>query len=488
MNESSLSQTALNGVLWASVEKFGGRMIQFISTVVLARILVPEDFGTIAMIMIIFAIANTLTDSGFSQALIREEKITESDRSTTFYVNFAIAFLLFIIIWFSAPYISEFYGKPILCDITRFMALTPIFYSLTIVQRAHYIHKINFRTQAYINLLASTLSGATAIYCAILGFGVWALAVQYVVLAFVNSVLYWIANPWVPKKFLDKESFDRLFGFGSKLMMSGILSVTFNQIYKVIIGKMYSANLLGFYSQAENIKNAISENLSGIVTKVNYPALSKVKNDKKRLEDAYKKIIKFTSYLLFPSMLGLILVAEPLVLTLIGEKWLESVPIIKLLAFSGLVYHLQVINLDMLKVLGRSDLFLRLEIIKKVGVALAIVIGLKFGFWGLILAQVISSYVSLFINMSYTSKIMKYSRLQQIQDIMPVFFLTLPMVLAVYLMDLIEYSVPVFRLSALVLVGVVVYFGLSYILKPPSFKDAIYLLRPKLKFLKYFKV
>lgn len=488
MSNSSLSQTALKGVLWASVEKFGGRLIQFVSTIILARILLPEDFGTIAMIMIIFAVASSLIDSGFSQALIREQKISESDKSTTFFINFTVAIVLIIAIWLLAPMVSEFYEKEVLTDLIRFMALTPLFFSLTIVQRAHFVHKINFRTQAYINLISSILSGGAAIYSATQGLGVWALAIQYVVLAFSNSVLFWIANPWIPKKFVNRESFNRLFGFGSKLMVSGIINVTFVQIYKVIIGKLYESSLLGFYAQAENIKNVVSENLVSVVARVNYPTLSKVKEDTERLEDAFKKVLRFTSYLIFPAMIGLILVAEPLVITLIGEKWIDSVPIIKVLCFSGMIHHLQVINLDMLKVLGRSDLFLKLEVIKKIGVTISIIVGINFGFWGLIVAQVVSSYISLFINMTYTAKLMGYGRIEQFMDIVPVFLLSVPMLIIIFLLGMINFESSALELIVLVTAGVLIYFLVSIIIKPASFKDAVYILRPKLKFLKHLKV
>ena len=332
------------------------------------------------------------------------------------------------------------------------------------------------------------MSGGAAIYSATQGLGVWALAIQYVVLAFSNSVLFWIANPWIPKKFINRESFNRLFGFGSKLMVSGIINVTFVQIYKVIIGKFYESSLLGFYAQAENIKNVVSENLASVVARVNYPTLSKVKEDTERLEDAFKKVLRFTSYLIFPAMGGLILVAEPLVITLIGEKWIDSVPILKVLCFSGMIHHLQVINLDMLKVLGRSDLFLRLEVIKKIGVTISIIVGINFGFWGLIVAQVVSSYISLFINMTYTAKLMGYGRIEQFKDIVPVFLLSVPMLVIVFLLGMISFGSSALELIVLITAGVLIYFLVSIIIKPASFKDAVYILRPKLKFLKHLKV
>ncbi len=484
----SLSQQAVGGVLWASVEKFGGKIIQFVTTIILARLLLPDDFGIFALVIIVFAIANVLIDSGFSQALIRQDKISEKDKSTTFYLNVLISLIIFVIIWAIAPMVSDFYEETILINLMRFMAFTPVFLSFTIIHRAYFIHKINFRTQAYINLLASILSGLLAIYSALKGLGVWALAVQFVSISLISSLLYWIANPWKPIGFINSNSFKRLFGFGSNLMLSGLINITFVHLYKVIIGKIYEIGLLGFYAQAENIKTAVSENLISVMARVNYTALSKVKEDQERLKDAYIKTLKVSSFFIFPSMIGLILIAEPLVMYLLGSKWAFTVPILQLLSVSGLIHHLQVINLDILKVLGRSDLFLKLEIIKKVGVTIAIIVGLRFGFWGLLLAQVISAYLSLFINMTYTSSLMNYLRVQQFKDIAVVFSLSIPMAIAVYGIHLIDISSYPLELIASILTGISVYFGLSYIIKPSPFKDIIYLLRPRFSFLKKIKL
>ncbi len=484
----NLSQSALTGVLWASLEKFGGKAIQFVTSIILARILLPEDFGLIAMVVIVFAVANVLVDSGFSQALIREKTITEGDRSTVFFSNFAIAVTIAVSIWFLSPLISDYFAEPVLTDITRLMALTPIFVSFTIVQRAHYSQKINFRTQAYINLIASTGSSILAIYAAIQGLGVWSLAIQYVSVALFTSLLFWGANPWIPKKFINKDSFKKLFSFGSKLMLSGLIHVIFTQVYRVIIGKMYNASLLGFYAYADNMKNSVAESLASVMARVNYSALSKVKNDKKRLEEAYRKIIRVSTFIVFPAMIGLILVAEPMVIALIGEKWLGSVPILQVLCLAGLIHHLQVINLEILKVVGRSDLFLRLEIIKKTGATIAIIAGLNFGFWGLVIAQVISSYIALFINMTYTARFLNYNRISQMKDVLPVLLLCTPMAGIVFILGEIEYLNEFLESGLLVVSGIIIYGASSYIIKPESFKDFIHLLKPKFKFLKHLNI
>jgi O-antigen/teichoic acid export membrane protein len=475
----SLSQQALDGVLWASVEKFGGKILQFLTTIFLARILAPEDFGVVAMISIFFAISLILIDSGFSQALIREDEISEEEKATTFYINFITAIILFATLWFLAPLISRFFNEPILVWMTRFMALIPIFFSFTIIQRALYSHQINFRTQAIVNLIAAALSGGSAVVLGWYGFGAWAIATQQVVMAFVTSFLFWGINPWVPEGFIEKKSFKKLFGFGSNLMISGLISTSFNEVYKVIIGRIYSSSLLGFYAQAENVRDVVAKNLIQVMVIVTYPALSKVKRDLQRLKDGYRKVLQVISFFIFPAMFGVILVAEPMIITFIGSKWLSSVPILQLLALSGMIHHLHVINLNVLKVIGRSDLILKLAGIKTIGALIAIAIGLNFGFWGLILAQVFSSYVSLYINMIYTARLIDYTKLDQFKDVFSILVYTLPMVGVVYGLNLLNYNYESLRLFVLVVSGIVVYIATSLLLKPKPFKDMIYILRPK---------
>lgn len=484
----SLSQQAVGGVLWAGVEKIGSKAINFITTIFLARILLPEDFGIVAMIAIFFAVSMILVDSGFSQALIREDEISENDKATTFYINLLTALILFGLLWFLAPLISQFFEEAILIDLTRFMAFIPIFFSLSIIQRAYYSHKINFRTQAKISLIAALISGIAAITMAFWGYGVWAIAAQQVSMALITTILFWIVNPWIPKGFINKDSFKRLFGFGSNLMAASLINVFFNEIYKVIIGRMYNSQLLGFYAQAEIVKNVVSKNLIDVMVRVTYPALSKIKDDLVRLKDGYRKIIQVISIIIFPAMAGLILVAEPMIITIIGEKWRDTIPVLQVLALMGFIHHLHVINLNVLKVIGRSDLLLKITIIKKVGAVIAIIIGITYGFWGLIIAQVVSSYLSLIVNMYYTAKLISYSKWEQLKDVVPIFFYSVPMILVVFGMDQLTFEVEYFRLTVLVITGLLTYASTCLVIKPKPFRELIYILRPKLPFLNKLKV
>lgn len=399
-----------------------------------------------------------------------------------------MAFAMYGILWISAPWISIFFEEPELTALSRYMGLSMIFFAITIIQRAHFIHKINFRTQAYINLIGATISSTVAVVLAFNNFGVWALATQMILLAFINSVLYWFVHPWIPSKFINRQSFNKLFGFGSNLMISGLLNITFVHVYKIIIGKLYSSTLLGFYDQATNLKNVVSESFVSSMAKVFYPTLSKVKEDKERLKASYIKIMKATSYVIFPALAGLGLVAEPFILTVAGEQWIGAIPILQLLVFSGAIYHLHLLNIDILKILNRTDLILRLEIYKKIGVILAIVIGLQYGFYGLIIAQVISSYVSLYINMTYTAKLLNYTRWQQFVDNFSGFSVSIPMILMVFVSSFVTIEFMPLKLLVLVSIGVMVYGATSLVLKPQAFKDLVYIFSPRISLLKKVKL
>lgn len=479
----SLSQKALRGVIWALVEKYGGRTIQFFAALFLYRLLIPQDYGLIAVIAVFFALANVLVDSGFSQALIREKEITIEDRCTTFYVNLILAICIYTTLWFSAPLISNFFDHLELTNLTRFMGMSIILYSLSIIQRAYFIHKLNFRTQAYINIIGTFISSLIAVVLAYNGFGVWALASQYIALSLISTFLFWLVHPWFPKQFITRNSFNKLFRFGSKLMLSGVINISFMHAYKIIIGKVYATTVLGYYDQANNLKNIVSENFVSAMVKVFYPTLSKMKEDEDKLKKAYVKIMKATSYIIFPCLAGLGLVAEPFVLTIAGPKWVGAILVLQILVFGGAIFHLHVINLDLLKIMSRTDLILRLEIYKKIGVVVAIFVGLKFGFHGLIIAQVVSSYLSLAINMTYTSKLINYSKIQQFKDILVSFSLSIPMILIVYLSSWINLELMTFKLLVMILIGICIYSLTSFILKPEPFKDIINIFTPRLPFL-----
>jgi O-antigen/teichoic acid export membrane protein len=484
----SLANKALSGFVWTLFSEVGNKFVGLIIGIVLARLLSPADFGLVAMIYVFFELSKSLIDSGFKEALIREKKLTESDKGTVFFINIIVSVLLFIILWFSAPAIANFYDNENLIDLTRFMSLIIIFQSLVMVQVATLNHSLRFDKLMKVSLSSSILSGIIGILLAYWDYGVWALAIRYVSGGLITTFLFFFINPWYPKNFIVKESFKRLFGFGSKLLIVTIINRIYQNIYKLIIGKFYDATTLGLYTQAQMFVKHFTSSAINTLQKVTYPILAKTNNEPERLKSAYRKIIKASSFVIFPTIIGLGMLAEPFILTLVGEKWIETVPFLEILCISGSFYHLHTINLNVLKVVGRSDLFLKLEIIKKINITIAIIVGLQFGIWGLMYAVVISSFVALFINMSYTNKFLDYSYLDQFKDVIPVILYAIPMALVLYIIQ--EYLEVVYYVKLIlgIVLGLLIYLLTSYLFKSTALIEIINLLSSKLPILKRIKI
>lgn len=427
----SLKTQASEGFLWVAIEKFGQQILQTLFFIILARLLSPEDFGLVAMIMILFALAQTVVDSGMGQALIRKEKITNQDRSTVFWFNLIISFVLYGFIYIGAPYIAGFYNRPELVDLSRVMGLAIIFFGIAIIQRSEMTQQLEFKKQAYAQIPAIIVAGTVSIIMAYNGYGVWALATQYLLVAFCSSLILWVLQPSIIKFQFSNESFKELFGFGYKLLISGFINTIYQHIYKLVIGKYFVASTLGYYTQAKKMQDLASKNLIAVIQKVTYPLLAKTGQEPERLKRGYRQVIQLSSFLIFPGMLLLIILAEPIVIFVLGQQWAPAIPFLQIVCISGILYHLHAVNLNILMVLGRSDLFLKLEIIKKVNTTIAIFIGLQFGIYGLLIGQVISSYIALFINTYYTAKFLEYRILEQVQDVFKILVLSFPMALIV---------------------------------------------------------
>lgn len=455
----SLTKAAGKGFFWVAIERFGQQFLSGITFIVLARLLTPADFGLIGMLLIFLAVSESIVESGMGQALIREKKISSQDRATVFWLNLGMSLLFYAILYFAAPWIAGFYKQAELTDLIRFMGLGIIFNAMAIIQRSELTQQLQFKKQAYAQVPALFISGATAIVLAFMGLGVWALAVQFILTSFLSSSILWILSPVKILFTWNKESFLRLFSFGYKLLLSGFLDTTYQHIYKLIIGKVFLTATLGFYTQAQKLQQLASQTLSGVIQKVTYPLLSKAGDDPDRLKRGYRQVIQSSSFIIFPPMLLLLVFAEPIMYYVLGPQWLPAAPFLQLLCLSGMLYHLHSINLNVLKVLGRSDLFLKLEIIKKINITIAIVIGLQYGIYGLLIGRVISSYIALIINTYYTAKFLDYSLLEQVEDVLKVFVLSIPMIL---ISILLSYLLPVGSLAVLISYGILA--GVLYLL------------------------
>lgn len=458
----SLKHRAINATIWSAMERIGSEAVRFSVTVILARLLMPEEFGIIAMLYVFLAIANTFLDSGFGSALIQKQEPESIDFSSVFYFNVAIGILVYALFFLSAPYIALFYKEPQLIRLTRFLSLTLIVNAIGMVQGTILERGLNFKKLAKVSFLALFISGITAVWLASIGAGVWSIAVQIMISSSIRTGLLWFYSSWRPKWEFSASALKPLYRYGGKLLAASLLETVFQNIYSLLIGRYFRARELGFYSQARNIQEAVVHNLANAVGKVTFPALSEIQDDDFRLKAAFKKIMQVLAFLNFPLMLGLIVVAQPLVQVVFSDKWLPAVPYIQLVSISGAIYAIQFTNLTILRVKGRSDLILKVEIVKKAMILGVLLLSLRWGVTGVLVGMVITSYISYFMNSYYSSRLIEYSRKEQVYDLVPCAVLSVAMAVATYLMgDLVAFLTPsaLARLLVQVPFAVMVYYA-----------------------------
>lgn len=429
---SSLKQKTVSGLIWSFIDSLAGSGIQFIIGIILARLLSPREFGLIGMIMVFIAISETFINSGFSSALIRKKNCTDKDYSTVFIFNLIVGILFVILLQIAAKPISIFFNEPELIKLIKVFSLVLIIDSISIIQRTILTKRVDFKLQAKISVIASVISGIISISLAYYGYGVWSLVFQRVSKQIVNSSLLWLLNKWYPKLIFCKKSFQELFGFGSKLLLSGLIDNLYRNIYYLVIGKFFSATDLGYYTRANEFSSLPSQHLNGIIGKVSYPILSMIQDDIGRLKLNYTRLIRSTMFLTFILMMGMAATSESIIIVLIGEQWRDSIIYLQLLCFVGMMYPLHALNLNMLQVQGRSDLFLKLEIIKKVIAIPTIIIGMYWGIKIMIIGMMVNTLVAYYLNSYWSGKMLNYSFAQQIKDITPSFLLAITMGSIVY--------------------------------------------------------
>jgi len=452
----SLKKKAINGVAWSAVERFSVQGLQFLMGLVLARLLLPSDYGLVGMLAIFLAISQTFVDSGFSTALIQKKNRTETDYSTTFFFNIGVGLFFYLILFFTAPLIADFYNIPELISLTQVIGINVFITSLAVVQRAKLTIKLDFKTQAKASFSSVFIGGCVGITMAYKGYGVWALVVQSLLRNGLNTLFLWILSKWRPKAVFSKASFKELFSFGSKLLGAGLLDTIYRNIYLIIIGKIFNARELGFYTRAQQFQQLPSQNITGIIQRVAFPVLSSIQDDDEKLLKAYSSFIRLSAFVVFPLMIGLAVVAEPLIRLVLTEKWMPTVPLLQLLCIAGMLYPVHAINLNILNVKGRSDLFLKLEVIKKILVTFAILITFSFGVKAMVIGQIFTSFIAFFINTHYSSKLINYGAWEQIKDLLPIALITLLMAIGVYMATLIAGS-DVSKLLIGIVVGIIIY-------------------------------
>jgi teichuronic acid exporter len=457
---STLKDKALKGVMWSVIERFGNQGIQFFIGLILARLLLPEDYGLIGMLLVFISVAQVFVEGGFSSALIRKTDPTANDYSTVFWFNLIVACVFYGIIFLCSPAIAQFYDQPLLESLSKIVGLTIIVSAFGVIQKTILTKQLDFKSQAKLNISAIVVSGIVGVLFAWQGFGVWALVAQSLARVVLVNAGFWFISNWRPNVVFSKVSFKELFGFGSNLLMSALINAISENLYALIIGKLYNAKSLGFYTRANQFQKLPVSSIYGAIGAVTYPVLSELKDDREKLRVAYRSMIRMIAFILFPVMTILGIVAEPMVKIILTDKWLPCVPLLQILCIVGAFYPLHAINLDILKVKGRSDLFLKLEVIKQFLNVLMIVICFRWGVYGLVWGSVALNVVCYYINSFYSKAIVGYGIMDQLSDLLSLGLLSLSMmVLLVALSQVIHHEL--LRLCLLPVAGISFYIFIS---------------------------
>lgn len=417
----SLHKKTVNGLAWSTIENFAGLGIHFIFGIILARLLSPSEYGILGMIAVFMAVSHTFIKSGFGYALIRKKNRTEDDCATVFYFNIAMAFIIYWFLFICAPFIARFFHTPLLKDITRVLSLDLIIGSFSIVHTTLLTARLDFKTSAKVTLVANLIAGFIAIYFAYTGYGVWSLVIQTLTATTIRTIMLWLLAKWRPIAKFSKKSFHEMFSFGSKLLASRLIDTLYANIYPILIGRMFSAETLGLYTRANGYAALPSSNLSAIIHRVTFPVLAQLQDDNERLANSYRKILKMAAFIIFPCMMFLYGIADPLVRFLITDKWEGCIYLLQIICFSMMWYPIHAINLNLLQVKGRSDLFLKLEVIKKIISLAILLVSYRWGVVGMCYGGIVSSFFCLFVNTYYTGKLIDVGYLRQMHDVFPIF-------------------------------------------------------------------
>lgn len=462
----NLQRAAFSGLLYSALDLLFTKGSVFLTSLYLARILGPAQFGLISLITIFISVGTILVDSGFSASIIRSNDVSETDYSTIFFTNIIIAFVIYLIFFLIAPYIASFYKQHSLTDIIRVFCLTFILNAFSSVQTALLIKKLNFKKVMIFNLPSNTAGAIVGILLVHKGFGIWSVIFMYITSQFVYSSIVWYFSSWRPKFIFSIESLKSHFDFGSKLMLSALLNTFFENIFNVILGKYYNSRIAGYYERAKTLNEYPVILIATILSKVAYPMLSQIRSESERVAGIYKQLIQITFFFAAPLMLSLAMIAKPIIITILGPDWSPAIPYFQILCLSSIIYPIHVFNINVLQVFGRSDLFLKLEIYKKVAIFIVICISIKYGIYVMLIGSVMSSYIALIINGFYSQKMISYPLKQQLIDLLPTVLISFIGIFVIALVqyfinDFTSFSVAILALST----GLFTYLLIHYIFK-----------------------
>lgn len=483
MNNNNLKHKAVSSAVWTSFQKYTQMGVNFISGIILARLLTPFDYGCIGMLSIFMVLAEAFIDGGFGAALIQKKRPTQEDYSTIFFWNIFMAVLMYIVLFFSAPAISRFYNIPLLRDVLRVQGVILFIYAFNIIQRNQLRKTLNFKLIAIVSVITSVITLGVTIFLAYKGFGVWSLVVCNIIHAAIPAVVFWFSLKWRPILVFSKESFKELFGFGFYMFLTHLINTFSQQLQGLLIGKVYNASTLGYYSKAHGTEKIASHSISSVMTQITYPLYSLVQDDLVAMSNMIKRITSTIAYFTFPVMYILILTATPLFSLLYSDRWLPSVPYFQVLCLAGLVNCLMAVNLQPISAIGKSKVMFSWTIVKRVVGIGSVVVGLiLWGMKGLLLGVLINSYFAYFVNIMLVSKYIGYKWQRQISDLLPVGVASTVIAVICYLVGyFLQLNMYLDGVVKIVLY-VVFYLGWSFIFKPESYQYSLTVIPAKFRF------
>lgn len=483
MAQKNLKKKAASGMIWTALQKYSTMFIQFISGIILARLLTPHDYGCIGMLVIFMVLAETFIDGGFGSALIQKKRPTQEDYSTIFYWNLGMAVLMYAILYVSAPYVSHFYNIPLLCDVLRVQGLVLFIYAFNIVQRNQLKKKLNFKFLSIITIATSVIALSVTIFMAYNGFGVWSLVAQNLITAAIPAIVFWFFIKWRPVLTFSWKSFRELFSFGFYMFLTHMINQIGLQIQGLLIGRVYNASTMGYYSKAHSVEKLASTSISKVMTEVTFPLYAEVQDNKAMMINMIKRLTTTLSYLTFPAMFLLVLLAKPFFVLLYSDRWLDSVPYFQFLCIAGLPNCLQAVNLQTISAIGKSRTMFFWTLLKRIVGIIAIVGGLMaFGMKGLLIGMVFNSWFSYLVNIGLVSKHIGYNWIQQLKDLSPIVAVSV-------LAAAVSYATGYFMKGDMYLNGLLmlvvyllIYLGWSVIMKPESYTYFLSVLPVRFKF------
>lgn len=480
MEKDSLKKSVLNNLIWKFGERIGAQCVSFIVSIVLARLLLPADYGLVTMVTIFITIANVFVSNGFGESLVQKKDADNVDFSTIFYFEIVFSFGIYMILFITAPYIADFYNEPVLCNVLRVFALRVPLAGINSVQQAYVKKKMIFKKFFFSTIIGTIVSAVVGIALAYRGFGVWALIAQYLCNSVMDTVILWVTVKWRPNLVFSVTRLKELVAYGWKIMAAGLINSFYSQLRSLVIGKVYTASDLAYYNRAQQFPQLLVTNVNASIDGVLFPAMSNEQNDKKRIVRIMRRSIKVSSFVLFPLMIGLAVVSTPLIRLMLTEKWLPCVPYLQVICIQFMLQPIQTANLQAIKALGRSDLFLKLEIIKKIVGILSILLVMRMGVMAIAVTEVLYSVYASVINASPNKKMLGYGYKAQIIDIFPAVSLSLAMGIIVNLYNYLQCP-DIMILVLQVITGATIYVASAYIFKIESFSYILSMIKEYIK-------